>query len=40
MMIKVYNKLRKIQPLVGKQQQILSSVRDDRVIRPDRIGHT
>ena len=37
---KVDNKLRKIQPLVGKQQPKLSSIRDDMVIRRARIGHT
>ena len=37
---KVDNKLRKIQPLVGKQQPKLSSIRDDVVIRRARIGHT
>ena len=36
----VDNKLRKIQPLVGKQQPKLSSIRDDMVIRRTRIGHT
>ena len=34
---KVDNKLRKIQPLVGKQQPKLSSIRDDMVIRRARI---
>ena len=37
---KVDNKLRKIQPLVGRQQPKLSSIRDDMVIRRARIGHT
>ena len=34
------DKLPKIQPLVGKEQPKLSSIRDDMVIRRARIGHT
>ena len=37
---KTWKKLQKIQPLVGKQQPKLSSIRDDMVIRRARIGHT
>ena len=36
---KIDNKLPEIQPLLGKQQPKLNSIRDDMMIRRVRIGH-